>query len=117
MSGAYSRSKGNRWEQQLVGWLISKGIQAVTSRNNRGGTQAGADVICDLPVSVEAKNHKSLALASWLDQAIQDADDCPASVWIKRRGKANPGEAYVVMRADQFVELVTGECVDQQVPL
>jgi hypothetical protein len=104
---AYSRSKGNRWEQQVAAWLNTRGYAAITSRNARGGSQQGVDIITDLPVSVEAKNCKRWDLAGWVDQAVEQADHtAPGAVFIKRPGKADPGDGYVVMRADDFVDLV-----------
>lgn len=105
MSGAASRRKGNRWELDVCQLLIQAGWQAMTSRAGRGGTQAGADVITDAPVSIEAKNHKTIDLAGWLDQAIRQADDCPAALFIKRRQKP-PEHGYVVMRVDQYLDLL-----------
>jgi hypothetical protein len=90
-----------------VKWLNTRGWAAITSRNARGGSQQGVDVITDLPVAVEAKNCAKLDLAGWVDQAVAQADDtAPGAVFIKRRGKADPGDGYVVMRADDFVSLV-----------
>ena len=105
MSGSASRRKGSRWEVDVCHLLQRYGWQAITSRAGRGGTQAGADIITDCPIVIEAKNHKTMDLSGWLNQAIDQADGDPAAVFIKRRQK--PSEhAYVVMRADQYLELV-----------
>jgi hypothetical protein len=106
MSGATSRNRGNTWERQLAEWLRSRGWQAITSRAVRGGTQHGADLITDLPVCVEAKNHARIDLAGWVDQAVGQAGGDLAAVFVKRRGRADPGEGYVVMTADQFERLI-----------
>lgn len=105
MSGANSRRKGHQYERDLARWLRDQGVQAVTSRELNGGRQEGSDLICDLPVAVEAKAHKTLDLAGWLSQAIGDAKGDPAAVFIKRR--AHPvSRSYVVMQADDFVRLM-----------
>ncbi|MCA1781888.1 MAG: hypothetical protein LC679_06850 [Intrasporangiaceae bacterium] len=106
MSGATSRRKGNAYECAVAAWLRSKGFRAITSRDARGGSQGGADVITDFPTTIECKNHAKLDLAGWIDQAVNDAAGDPAAVWVKRRGKGDVGESYVVMRADDFVALV-----------
>ncbi len=104
MSGAYSRSKGNRWERDVCRLLVNAGWKAITSRNARGGAQMGDDVITNLPVCVEAKNQARMDLSGWLDQAVAQAPGDLAAVFVKRRQK--PAEqAYVVMQADQFLEL------------
>jgi hypothetical protein len=104
VTGASSRRKGNAWELAVCRLLVARGWRAITSRNGRGGAQGGADVITDLPVSVEAKNRKDWDLAGWLDQAIRDAGDDPAAVFVKRRQKP-ADQCYVVMRADQWLDL------------
>ena len=104
MSGAYSRSKGNRFEVAMCKVIVAAGWRAITSRNARGGSQGGADLITDLPVVVECKDQARFDLSGWLDQAIAQAPGDLAAVFVKRRQK--PAEqAYVVMRADQFLEL------------
>ncbi|MDP3952617.1 hypothetical protein [Microbacterium sp.] len=81
------------------------GVQAVTSRELNDGYQQGSDLITDLPVCVEAKNHAQWDLAGWLTQAFRDARGDKAAVFVKARQKP-VSESYVVMRADQFVRLV-----------
>ena len=106
MSGASSRRRGHQYERDVAEWLRSKGVRAITSRNDNGGRQEGSDLITDLPVCVELKNHAKWDVSGWLAQARRDAKGDPASVWIKRRGTADPGESYVIMCADEFVALV-----------
>jgi len=116
MSGAASRRKGNRWELDVCQLLIQHGWQAVTSRAARGGTQAGADIITDAPIIVEAKNHKQMNLSGWLDQAVAQADDtAPAALFIKRRQKPS-GDCYVVMRADDYLALIRGDYDAEDAP-
>jgi hypothetical protein len=105
--GRRSRRTGNEWERDLVKWLNRRGYAAITSRNARGGSQQGVDIITDLPVSVEAKRCKAFDLAGWVDQAREQADEsAPGAVFVHRRGRADPGEGYVVMQANDFVDLV-----------
>ena len=106
MSGAASRRRGNAFECAVAAFLREHGWRAMTSREVNGGRQSGSDVITDFPVCVEAKNVKQLDLAGWIDQAVADAAGDSASVWVKRRQRADVGESYVVMRAADFVDLV-----------
>ena len=106
MSGASSRRRGHDYERALAAWLRSKGVRAITSRDQNGGRQEGSDLITDLPVCVEAKCDKSFNFSGWLAQARRDAGGDLAAVFVKRPGKADPGESYVVMPADEFVALV-----------
>lgn len=106
MSGAASRRKGNTWELQVCQLLRDHGWSAQTSRAIRGGTQHGADLVTDAPVDIEAKNQQRIDLAGWVDQAVhQSSGRRPAAVFIKRRQRP-PAEAYVVMRADQYLQLL-----------
>lgn len=109
MSGATARRRGHTWERHLAGWLRDQGVHAVTSRQLADGYQAGADLVTDLPVALEAKNHARLDLAGWVDQARHQADGLPAAVIVKRRGKADPGEAYVVMTATDWLALLRSQ--------
>jgi hypothetical protein len=105
MSGASSRRRGHDYERALAAWLRGLGVEAITSRELNGGRQEGSDLITDLPVCVEAKAHAAFDLAGWLTQAIRDAKGDKAAVFVKARQKP-VSESYVVMRADQFVQLV-----------
>lgn len=106
--GATSRRKGNVAEQAVCAFLNGVGLEAMTSRNARGGFQQGIDVLCpDLPVSIEVKNGSRDELPSWLDQARAQGDDtAPGAVFHKRRGRADAGEWFVTLQASDFVELV-----------
>ena len=103
---AANRRKGNAFECAVAAYLRDHGWRAITSREARNGYQSGPDLITDFPTTVEAKNVKQLDLAGWIDQAVHDADGDMASVWVKRRKRADVGESYVVMRACDFVALV-----------
>ena len=105
MTGSASRRKGNRWEVDVCHVLEAYGWAAITSRNARGGTQQGVDIVTDFPLMVEAKNQKTIELARWLDQALEQADPDPPVVMIKRRGH-RPEHGYALMRIDQLLELV-----------
>jgi hypothetical protein len=103
---AASRRKGNRAEVAVVAALKRLGVAAMTTRYATGGRQYGDDVISDLPVSLEVKDHSRDGLPGWLDQARSQADDCFAAVVHKRRGRADAGEWFVTMQLDEFVRLV-----------
>jgi hypothetical protein len=105
VSGATSRRKGTSWERTVAQLLRDVGFAAITSRAATGGAQNGYDIVTDAPVSVECKNVAKWDLSGWVDQAIGQADDCPAVVMIKRRGHP-PERGYAVMRIDQYLHLL-----------
>jgi hypothetical protein len=60
-------------------------------------------------VCIEAKNEKRIALSVYVDETLVDQANANAAggvTWIRRRGKASPGSAYVVITGAQFVELL-----------
>lgn len=97
MSGT-SRRKGRRWETTLVNWFNNNGHPNV-ERNEYLNAQSGD--LLGIPFwSLEAKNAARLDLAGWTDQAQRQAEtaDCPNyAVIAKRKGTADPGDAYVIM--------------------
>jgi len=116
------KAKGDRAERDVVASLDARGIEAVTSRNMRGGKPAGEDIIAhDMPVAIEVKDGtgtrtkrkacgcKPVArdrLGSWIDQARrQAAPGRPGAVVHKRRGRADAAEWFVTMQWGDFIEL------------
>jgi hypothetical protein len=108
MSGATSRRKGNVAEQEVCRALGRLGIEAITSRNARAGSQGGHDIICpDLPVALEVKDQSRDALPSWVDQAREQGDEtAPGAVCHKRRGKAAAEDWFLTLTLGDFVKLV-----------
>jgi hypothetical protein len=71
---ARERRKGNTAEQAVVRYLIAAGYPlAITSRNSRGGTQAGEDIIGVPKVSIEVKNRKAIDISMSLRQTALQA--------------------------------------------
>jgi hypothetical protein len=115
MSSA-NKARGTRYETELVEMLNNKLFEA--QRLARAGAKDEGDVEVrlrdNLRLVIEAKNHKSLALADWLKQADVEADNreeklgnaaCIPVVFAKRRGK-NAANSYVIMDATEFLLLL-----------
>ena len=106
MGGATSRRKGNVAELAVVHALQRAGWQAITSRAALGGTRKGADIVTDFPMVVEVKNEKSMRLADWWKQAVEQAgDDLPVVVH-KRRGFSQAEDWWVTMNLATLLALV-----------
>ena len=101
--------KGTAWETQICDYLISRGWPHVERRRLNGRYDRGD--IAGIPgVVIEAKNAKTIALAAWLDEAIEEAENDHADLgaaWFKRRGKASAGDGYVLMDGRTFAKLLT----------
>lgn len=103
-----SRRLGTLWEVAIVAALRQRHWphaerRALAGKNDRGD-------IAGIPgVVIEAKNHKTITLAAWMDELAAEVDNDGAdlgALWIKRRGKARAVDGYVVMYPDDFMALL-----------
>jgi hypothetical protein len=109
-----NKAKGTRFETEITE-LIAEQFDA--QRLPRTGVKDEGDVeirFQNFRIIIEAKNHKSLALADWIKQAEIEADNreeklkdtaCIPVVFAKRRGK-NAANSYVIMDATEFLLLL-----------
>lgn len=94
-----AKAKGTRWESAIVAYLADHGFphaerRTLTGTNDRGDINAAPGLV------IEAKNQARHSWAEWVDEATQEAINAGAAiglVWAHRRGKASPGDGYVVM--------------------
>jgi hypothetical protein len=106
------KTKGSGWERALVDFLAVHRIEA--TRIPAGASNDRGDLfipIIEWP-SIDAKNYSSYAgqLGGWVDRAEEQATNAGRRfgiVWLKRRGKANPANAYVVMSGKAFMTLMS----------
>jgi Holliday junction resolvase len=106
VNGATSRRKGNSAEVEVCHALERAGWQAITSRAARGGYQSGEDIITNLPVSIEVKNHAKVELSAWWKQAQEQAGEKPPIVVHKRRGHAKAENWWVTLDLETFLQIV-----------
>lgn len=103
-----SKDKGTRWESAIVDYLAGHGFPWAERRALTGSQDRGD--IAGVPAwVVEAKNHATLNLAGWVDEATTEQANAGADyacVWHHRRGKASPGDGYVTMTGATFVRLI-----------
>jgi len=103
-----SRAKGTAWETAIVTYLQTRGWptaerRALAGRNDRG------DIAGVVGVCIEAKSAARLELAVWADQTRAETINAAArvgAVWIRRRGKPNPADGYVLLDGHTFTELL-----------
>lgn len=104
----HSRTKGTRWESQIVAALIAAGWPHAERRSLNGAHDKGD--IAGIPgLVIEAKDHKRLTLAEFVDQATTEATNANAPIgvaWLHRKGKSSPLDGYVVMTGATFVQLL-----------
>lgn len=111
-----NKAKGTSFEVLVRDYLIRKGFihahrPALSGGNDTGDINGIARKTTLRKVAVQCKNQKSFQLSQWLNDTVEQAQRLggavPALV-VKRPGKGKKalGESYVVMRLDDFVELL-----------
>lgn len=111
--GRKSRTKGNAYEREVARELtLELGLVVRTTRNVRGGTQLGDDLV--LPgFSPELKRRASIAIHGWMREAIEQASAGQMPVVICR---ADGEESLVVMRLPDWIELARERVASQACP-
>ena len=112
-----THQKGSRWRHLVDEWFTEAGF--IT--HIRGIGWSGDDLlvleidnrtwVVPLRLSVECKNQKELRVATFVDQAIEQAHDYEELslpvVIAHRRGRATVDDAHVIMPGWAFLELIT----------
>ena len=107
-SRASAKQAGTRWESAIVDYPASRGWRHADRRAKTGALDKG-DITGIPGVVIEAKDVAKISLAEFLREAQAEAENAGAMVgaaWIKRRGKASPADAYVVMDGETFTHLL-----------
>jgi hypothetical protein len=103
------KQKGSRAEREVADYLLSLGIPC--ERIPAGASADRGDLfvpIIEFP-TIDVKNHAALDLASWVDRAIEQAENAgrvSGVVWHKRRGKTSPADWYVTTTGHGFLKLL-----------
>ena len=114
--GNRNKAKGTAYETLIKNYLIDKGF-----KNTRRAALEGAEDKGDIhgitqrttlrQICVQCKNDKSFNFSGWLNDTVEQAkrlnNALPALV-VKRKGKGEKalGDSYVVMRLDDFINLI-----------
>lgn len=104
------RNKRLGWEAEdaVVDWLISWGFPA--ERRSKHGKGDKGDIIGVPYTCIEVKNWSKMDLAGWLKQLkieMQNSDSLSGAIIVKKRGKGNPKDWYVVMDGEQWIQLLS----------
>lgn len=103
-----AKAKGTAAETAVVDYLRSEGGAGVERRALHGSADRG-DIAGILAVVIEVKNTRDIDLAGALAEAKVEQLNDHADVgvaWIKKRGRTNPADWYVVMDGAQLVMLL-----------
>jgi hypothetical protein len=108
-----SKATGTAAETAVVNYLRKKGFVHAERRALQGSRDTGDINLGDPSVVIEVKAEKSMTLAQYIDETETEggnAGACVAVCWHKRRGKGSPGEWYVTMTGERFIELLKDHC-------
>lgn len=108
--------KGTYFESQVVAYMVErfgKGIE----RRAKHGTKDMGDIagvfIKGKPCVVECKNHKSMRLPEWLEEADIERGNADAEYGVvvhhrKGKGAKSTGDSYVTMTLETFCDIIAG---------
>lgn len=116
-SPQYSKQKGRDGENAVVNTLRQAfPYLAFIERKRLTGAQDQGDITGIPGVTIEVKNAKTMALASWVEQAKAEAANAgnPVGVcWHKRKGKTDPLDWYITMDGATWVGILDRLVNDQ----
>ena len=99
-------TKGTRWRHLVQSMLTGLGWETTA----RAWMVPGDDITARrgmVELSIECKDHRSLSLSAWVDQAARNAPEGAIPVVIAHRlGKASAEDAYVIMSGRAFADLL-----------
>jgi hypothetical protein len=105
---ASAKKAGTSWESEIVTVLVANGWPHAERRRLSGVNDKG-DIAGIAGVVIEAKNEKTITLASYVDEANREGLNASAPIaaaWVKRRGKPSALDGYVVMDGATFLRLL-----------
>jgi len=103
-----SKAKGTLAETAVTSYLNDQGILCV--RNPAQGAKDKGDInLLSIPVAIEVKNHQSMHLPAWIDEAIAEKSNASAEVGVvvhKRLRKGDPAAWFATMTVADLVTLI-----------
>jgi hypothetical protein len=99
-----ARQKGTTFESAVVQVLREDGFP---DAERWGSLDMALGDIRNLPVVLEAKNHKAMALAEWCKQA-EESGKKASKLWavVHHRSRKGTRQAYVTMELEQWIILL-----------
>ena len=103
-----SKNKGTAAETAVVNYLLGRVFPDV-ERRALSGSQDKGDIAGLRNWVVEVKDQARLDFSGWLKELaaeMKNANTSFGAVWAKRRGKSSPGDWYVMMTGEIFVQIL-----------
>lgn len=101
-----SKAKGTAAETAIVNYLNELGFRAMR-RPTEGKNDKGDIYVQDSDITIEVKNCVRMELSEWLKEASTERDNAGTRsgvVWHKKKGTTDPGQWYVTMDGQTFVD-------------
>lgn len=103
-----SKARGTHWERRVVEFLRARGWPIAERRVLHGNHDLGDVINGPRTLTIEAKNHRALDLAGWLDEAVTEAANCGEGrmgvVFFPRRSHTID-KGYALMRIGDLLTL------------
>ena len=108
--------KGTSFESQVAAYMAARFGPGIERRARHGANDMGdisGVAIRGKPCVVECKNHKSMRLPEWLDEAETERGNADAEYGVvvhhrKGKGAKSTGESYVTMTLETFCDIIAG---------
>ncbi len=103
------KRKGSQWERDTKEWLNEKGFVYAERAYGAGRKDDVGDIRGINGVVIECKNEKAIRIPQYLrelEDEITHADAETGVVLVKKRGTSNVSEAYAIMTADLWINLL-----------
>lgn len=104
-----SKRRGTRWESALVECLREHGFPRAERRALAGFLRTAAISPASKTWTLEAKDHRTLSLGAWLEEAETEANHADTSwvaVVVKRKRCGDPARSFAVMSIAQLCRLI-----------
>jgi hypothetical protein len=99
-------AKGTRWRKAVQDWFTLLGYECVA----KAWMQPGDDITVSrgmLMLSVECKDHRALAIGTWVDQAERQCPEGQIPIVVAHRlGHSRAEDAFVILSAKSFGDLL-----------
>jgi len=103
------KRKGSQWERDCKVWLNEIGFKYAERAYGAGRRDDVGDIRGINGVVIECKNEKAIRIPQYLRELeveMVNANATTGAVLIKKRGTSNVSEAYVVMTAALWADLL-----------
>jgi hypothetical protein len=109
--GVGPKRRGSAFERDIVAFLRAHGFPYAERAFGAGRPEDVGDIDGLPGFVIEAKAHRSLDLAGWMDEAETERLNAhqPFAVVVAKRRNKPTGAAYAVMTLEAFARLVADE--------